>query len=315
MEISLVVIWQTLLMFLFMAIGYLMFKTGKITPDGSKVIANVLVYAVLPAVIIKSFCKVPTPENMRNFGLSALFGFVSIMVSIIVSRIFFPKAPIDEFATAFSNVGFFGIPLISATPLGSDGVFYISGIVAFVNIGQWTYGVMRLTEKPIKEVFSPKKLLLSPFVIATLVGILLFFTGLGDLMAQNDITNKLVYGLIDGLSVVNTPLAMIVIGVYLAQTDFKKLFTTKSVYMVSFVRLIVIPLVLFGIFTIFSSKYYPIVMAIYIASSCPVGSNVAVYAQLHNKDYSYAVQTVTMSTIFSIITLPLVIMLANFVWL
>ena len=251
-----VVALQTVLMFLFMAVGYLLYKTKKITPEGSKTIANVLVYAILPAVIIKSFCKSPTGENMIALGVSALIGFGAIAIAIIVSRLFFANAPLDEFACAFSNVGFFGIPLIQATSLGQDGVFYIASIVAFVNIGQWTYGVMRITEKPLKEVFSPKKLLASPFIIATAVGLILFFSGLGVEIIANSATNKLIYGVIDGLSLANTPLAMLVIGGYLAQTDLKSLFKTKAVYTVSLVRLFVIPAITLLVFWVIPERFF-----------------------------------------------------------
>lgn len=315
MDMAIIVIWQTVLMFLFMAIGFLLFKTKKISPEGSKTMANILVYAVLPAVIIKSFCKEPTLANMKALGISAIIGFGAITISILVSRLFFNNAPIDEFASAFCNVGFFGIPVIQATPLGSDGVFYIAAIVAFVNIGQWTYGVMRLTGKQVKEVFSPVKLATSPFIIATGVGLILFFSGLGSAMTKVEITQKLVFGLIEGMSIVNTPLAMIVLGVYLAQTDLKSMFTTKQAYTVSIVRLIIIPAVLLLVFWIIPKDLYSIKTAVFISAICPVGSNVAVYAELHGKDYSHAVKTVTASTLFSIITMPIFIMLANLLWL
>ena len=314
MDMAKIVIWQTVLMFLFMAIGYALFKTKKITPEGSKTMANILVYAVLPAVIIKSFCKAPTTANMKALGISALIGFGAIMISIVVSRLFFNNAPLDEFASAFCNVGFFGIPLIQATPLGTDGVFYIAAIVAFVNIGQWTYGVMRITQKPVKEVFSPTKLLTSPFIIATGVGLVLFFTGLGEKMATIEITKKLVFGVIDGLSVVNTPLAMIVMGVYLAQTDIKSMLTSSSVYLVSLVRLVVVPTVLFLTFWALPQSLLAIKTAVFISAICPVGSNVAVYAEIHGKDYSHAVKTVTASTLFAIATMPVFILLANLLW-
>ena len=265
MEMAYVVILQTLVMFLLMAVGYILFKTNKITIEGSKSIANLLVYVIIPIVIVKSFCKEPTRENIINFGVSAGVGLLALIISILVSRLFFNKSPLDDFATAFSNVGFFGIPLIEAT-IGDSGVFFIVPIIAFVNIGQWTYGVMRITEKPLKEVFAPKKLLVAPFVIATIVGLVLFFTGAGHLMKGYEFTNKVVYGVIDALSAVNTPLAMVVIGVYLAQTDFKSLFTTKSVYAVCLVRLIVIPLVLLGVFYFIPNEFYAIKMAIYLAS-------------------------------------------------
>ena len=238
-----------------------------------------------------------------------------MLVSILVSRLFFSNKGIEEFASSFCNVGFFDVPLMQATPLGSDGVFYIATVLAFINIGQWTYGVMRITGKPVKEVFSPKKLLLSPFVIATGIGIVLFLTGFGVKMSQIEITKKLVIGVIDGLSVVNTPFAMIIMGVHLAQTDFKSLLTSTSIYMVSLVRLVVIPITLLLVLWAVPSRLLSIKKAVFISDICPVGSNVAVYAELHGKDYSHAVKTVTASTLFSIITTPIFIMLANLLWL
>ena len=315
MDLAIVVIWQSVLMFLFMAIGFLLFKTGKITPKGSKSIANVLIYVIMPAVMIKSFCKEPTFENVKAFGFSAIIGLGAVLISILISRLFFSDKGIEEFASAFCNVGFFGVPLMQATPLGSDGVFYIATVLAFINIGQWTYGVMRITGKKVKEIFSPKKLLLSPFVIATGIGLVLFLTGFGVKMAEIEITKKLVFGVIDGLAVVNTPIAMIVMGVYLAQTDFKSLITSTSIYMVSLVRLIITPTALLLALWAVPSNLFAIKMAVFIAMICPVGANVAVYAELHGKDYAHAVKTVTVSTIFSIITMPVFVLLANSLWL
>ena len=311
---ALTVAMQTALMFLFVAIGFALYKTNKITDEGSKAVANILVYAVLPAVIVKSFFKEPTKENMTALGISALIGLAVILISIVLSRLFFNSQPIDEFASAFSNVGFFGIPLIRATSLGDAGVFYIASIVAFVNIGQWTYGVMRIAKKSFKEVFALKPLLLSPFVLATAVGMVLFFSGLGVKITQIEITNKLIYGLIDGLSLANTPLAMIVIGVYLAKTDFKSLITSRSAYLVSLVRLVIIPTALLLALWVVPESYYEIKLAVFIAGICPVGSNVAVYAQLHGGDYAHAVKTVTASTVLAIISMPIFISLATLLW-
>ena len=108
---------------------------------------------------------------------------------------------------------------------------------------------------------------------------------------------------------------MIVMGVYLAQTDFKSLITSTSVYMVSVVRLLVIPTILLFALWIVPKELFAIKMAIYIAMICPVGANVAVYAELHGKDYSHAVKTVTLSTLVAIITMPTFIMLANYLWI
>ena len=107
---------------------------------------------------------------------------------------------------------------------------------------------------------------------------------------------------------------MIVIGVYLAKTDFKSLITSKSAYLVSIVRLVVIPAVLLFALWAIPESYHEIKLAVFIAGICPVGSNVAVYAQLHGGDYAHAVKTVTASTVLAIVTMPIFISLATLLW-
>ena len=51
-----VVLGQILLMFLYLIIGYVLYRTGLITQEGSKALAHLLLYCVLPCVVLKSFC-------------------------------------------------------------------------------------------------------------------------------------------------------------------------------------------------------------------------------------------------------------------
>ena len=110
----------------------------------------------------------------------------------------------------------------------------------------------------------------------------------------------------------NTSLAMLVLGTYLAKVKFSTLFTKRGLYTVSAARLFLIPaasaLVLFVLPIDSTIKY-----TLLIAASCPVGANVAVYAQLYDKDYAYASQTVVMSTLLSMLSLPLVVLLGEVV--
>ena len=112
----------------------------------------------------------------------------------------------------------------------------------------------------------------------------------------------------------NTPLAMFTIGIYLAQTDIIKMIRKVSLYRVSAIRLVVIPMVTLLLLWFLPNDLMEMKTAILIASACPVGSNVAVYAQLHGKNYPYAVETVVISTIISIITIPAVISIAGIIW-
>ena len=151
------------------------FKTGKITQEGSKTIGNILIYLVLPAVIINSFLIERTAEHMIGILYSACCAAVLLLLSIVISRFVFRKDAIAAFASAFSNAGFVGIPLIIAS-VGQGAVFYTACFIAFLNIGQWSYGVSILTGQPVRQGLQLKKLIKAPFIIAILIGLVLFFT-------------------------------------------------------------------------------------------------------------------------------------------
>ena len=296
---------QILEMFLLAGIGYLLFKAGKISGEGSRTLGNILIYVSLPAVIINGFLVERTPEHVSGILLSMAGALALILVSVLISHFIFRHNPIGAFAAAFSNPGFFGIPLVIAS-LGREYVFYAACFIAFLNIGQWTYGVSRLTGQPLRQGFALKKLVRAPFVIAITVGLVLFAT-------QSPLPGILK----DGLSAaagLNTPLAMFTVGIYLAQTDLKKMLKDRSLYAVSAVRLLLIPLAALGILSLFPANLNGMKTVLLIAAACPVGSNVAVYAQLHGKDYPYAVETVVISTAFSLATIPLTVWVSSVIW-
>ena len=169
----LILIRQILQMFLLAGIGFLLFRCGKITREGSRTIGNILIYVSLPAVIINGFLVERTAEHVYGLLWSAAASFVLLLVSVLVSHFVFRKDPVGAFASSFSNPGFFGIPLVIAA-LGEGAVFYAAPFIALLNIGQWTYGVSRLNGQPVLQGLQPKKLIRAPFVIALLAGVALF---------------------------------------------------------------------------------------------------------------------------------------------
>ena len=301
----LILVKQILQMFLLAGIGYLLFKGGKISLEGSKSIGNILIFASLPAVIINGFRIERTPEHVSGLLWSAACAAVLLLISILVAQFAFKKDGVGAFATTFSNPGFFGIPLIVAT-FGQGAVFYAAPFIALLNIGQWTYGVSRLNGQPILQGLQPKKLIKAPFVIAILVGLVLFITQLPlPAIVVNTLTTSA------GL---NTPLAMFTVGIYLAQTNLAKMLTRGVLYKISVLRLLVIPAISLLVLSLLPPSMQEMKTVLLIVAACPVGSNVAVYAQLHNKDYPYAVETVVISTILSILTIPFMLYLSTFLW-
>lgn len=306
MEVVKLLINQIVIMFLYMIFGFVLFKGKKISKEGSANMASLLVWLIIPVVVVKSFCVEPTRERIVGLLLSIAAAVAAQGLSMLVSHLFFKKRPIDNFAAAFSNAGFIGIPLVTAT-VGGDAVFYIAFFVAILNILQWVYGVAVITEKKMKITGST---LVHPLILGTVLGLVLFFTGLGAKLPT------VVMSTLSGISAVNAPLAMIIMGVYLAQADMKSLWTDKQLYILSIVRLVLIPLLtlalLWGMHLLIPALNTTIVLALLIAAIAPVGANVAVYAQLHNKDYVYASKTVVISTLLSLVSMPLVVLLAQY---
>lgn len=301
MEMAGIVLKQTLTMALYMAAGWALFKTGKITKDGSRVLGTLLLNLVTPCVLVKAFCVAFSVEKLLMFAQSFLLCTIALFLSTSIAKLLFKKHPLDCYSTAFSNAGFLGIPLVTAV-LGEEAVFYLGGMLIWVNLLQWNWGASVIAGQ--KTRFSFKTLLRNPFIVATVIGLFLFTTGLGVNLPD------IVSGALAGTAAVNTPIAMIVLGVYLAQTKISSLFTTPRLYLVSIVRLWLMPLVTLAVFALFPFDN-SIRMAVLISSSTAVGANVAVYAQIYHSDYSYACKTVALSTIVSIVMMPLFIMLAT----
>ena len=298
METALILARQILQMFLLGGLGYALFKANKIPIEGSRALGNILIYLALPAVIINGFLVERTSEHISGMLYSAAAAAVLLLLSILISRLVFRKDAIAAFAGAFSNPGFFGIPLIIAS-VGQGAVFYVASFVAFLNVGQWTYGVSILTNQPIRQGFQLKKLIKAPFIIAILIGLFLFVTQIK--------LPVVISGCLSTVAALNTPLAMFTVGIYLAQTDIPGMLRRKSVYAVALIRLVIVPLLSLLLLSLLPGSLREMKLALLLAISCPVGSNVAVYAQLHGKDYPYAVETVIISTLLSIVTIPLLI--------
>lgn len=296
MDLFTILLKQLMIMSIFICIGYILFKKKMITVNGSKELSNLLLYIVLPAVIINSYNVKSTPERVEGIIISFIVSLIALILSICVCALVYGKRKkIEHFGVSFSNAGFMGIPIATAI-IGNENVFYISAFVALLNILQWTYGVVVMTES--KDCIKLDKLIKNPILIAMVIGLSIFFLQI----PVPEVATKT----ISSLASLNAPTAMIILGVYLAQTDIKSVFVGKEMYITSFIRLVFIP-----VFTLLMLYFLPInqniKLAVIIAASAPIGSNVAVFAQIYNLDYKHAVKTVCLTTILSVISMPFII--------
>lgn len=304
MAIVAVLFKQILIMFLMMGVGYVLYKTGKLTLEASESMGNILVYLVIPVIVVKSYMVEYNPEKLKGLMYAFVFAIVALLLSTFVSMFIFKNHPVELVGAAYCNSGFMGIPLVSMV-LGDEAVFYVSAFVVTLNLLQFSYGAYAISKN--KSAINVKRILTNPALIAFIVGMLLFILPIPPLPSVVTTT-------LDYFAAINAPLAMLCVGVYLAQMRPAELFSDKMVYAACAVRLLLIPLLTIGALSLIPIGTPMIKVAIMLVSSTPVGTLSAVYAQLFGGDYVQAVKSICLSTIFCIITMPVVIAIASMLW-
>lgn len=250
-------IQQVLIMFLLMGMGYALNRLGILSEQAAIEFGKLLINLVIPAIILKSFWIEYSFQRMYELGMTLMLSAAMLLLACVVARLLFRGRPIDIFAAAFSNAGFVGIPLVEAA-LGKDAVFFITCMIALLNAMQWTYGQYLLSGS--KKCMSPKAILTSPMVMALLGGFLIFILRVP--------TVPLAQSVLSYISGLNTPLAMMTLGIYLAQSDLMALLRAKSLFAVSSVRLLVIPILSLLFLCLFPCDR-SIKMALLIAAATP----------------------------------------------
>lgn len=299
--ITQILLQQTIIMFALMLLGLLLSRRGMITEQGSRDLSNVLLYAVIPCVILRSYMSEFSTEKLRAMGLSALIAVIAFAASIAVAYLTCgTRHRIENFAVAFGNAGFIGIPLVTAV-FGPEAAFYVVSFSTFANLLQWTYGIVIISGK--KETMNLRMVFVNPIFISMVIGIALF--------VLQPTLPTVVTGTIGYIADGNTVLAMIILGYYLSKVQLRSLFADVRLYLFSALRLLVVPAVTILVFLPFPFARGEITLITLIAAATPIASSTAIFAQKFDQDYRRAVSYVCLSTILSVATLPLVMLFAE----
>ena len=304
MELFNVLLYRIFLMICYMMIGFFLYRKKLVSKSGSMEFGRLLLYIILPAAIMKSCLADFTAERLCMFLISLIAAIIALSVSVILSQLAFGKRkPIENFSASFSNAGFIGIPLVENL-WESEAVFYIASFIALLNILQWTYGVYIMSGS--KNSIKPGKIVRNPILISYTIGILLFIQPFKVPELITDVTS--------GISAMNGPLAMVILGIYLAQLPLKSIFTDRQAYLCCLFRLFLIPCATLLILNFLPEQFHIMKLSILVAAAAPVGSNVAIFAQLENLDYTHAVKNICLSTIISVFTMPCLFFLASIIY-
>lgn len=286
------------LMFLCALCGIIMKRKNILPGKSREILTDLVMNLILPANIIHSFEVEFNLTILQKFAVVLLIATAAQIVSMICANTFWNRQPenlkaVLQYGTQVSNAGFLGIPVTEGV-LGSEGLMYGSVFLIPQRIVMWTAGIAYFTKAADwKDTF--KKLAKNPCIIAVYIG---FFLMLTQLQLPEMLENTLVK-----LGACTTPLTSILIGIMVADVDYRTL-VSPMIFLLTAVRQLFLPaLVFLGCRLLHIDPILTGVSVLLVGM--PVGSTTPILAAKYGGDYVFAGKCVILSTVLSLFTVPL----------
>jgi len=287
---------QVATLFCLMAFGYVLRKLGRIGDGMVSDCSFILLYVVMPCLIVSSFVE----ANISNYGVFiwAMLGCCICFVASVLLGILFIRKPLDDtkrtlrFGTTYPNNGFMGFPLVSSI-FGAEAIVVATGYMIINTTFMFTHGMTLMGEK---KDLSIKKALINPGTVSLIMVGILIVTGL---IIPSPIGNAIAF-----VGSLNTPLAMLIIGAQMADADFLPMFRNTSMYLVSFIKLISLPVITAAVLMLLKAPSLA-VCATSVLAATPSGGLTAMFAQRYNRDTATAARLVSFTTLVSIFTMTI----------
>lgn len=303
MSLSILLLKQILSMFLMAAFGFALIRSRQVTGE-DMTLSKIILYISCPCCILNSFLMEFSRERLISLIIAFVVAIVIHLVFFLLTRIlhrWFPMAIIEQASLIYPNSGNFVIPLVTAT-LGQEYVFYLVPFLSVQIFFFWTHGESLFSQS---KRWNLKKALVNPNLFAVYLGLILFFFRISlpvpVASAVNSAANSLGY------------LSMLILGMVLAKTPWKTLLCNGRVYLICFARLIVFPLIMGGLFVaanrILSIPMLgKILLAMLLPCAAPSATVLTQFAQLYDCDPKLSGTINLTSFIFSVVTVPLMLM-------
>lgn len=303
---ALVVLKQAFIMLILILVGAGCFKLKLLSKQTVTELSGLVLKVVNPIVILMAYQRENKPELVHNLLWTFVLAAISYAVACAVAYLGIRdkegrETVIERFSSIYSNCGFMGIPLVMAM-FGYEGVFYLTAFLTCFNAMVWSHGVMMMSgERSLKSLV---KVLTSPAIIAIVVGMVLFFFNITipSLLAET----------LEMIGNLNTPLAMIVAGATIAQTNLVKVLTKPRVFYVAALKLLVIPLLCIVIFR-FLPLDQTVEMTVLAASAAPSAAICTMMSLTYDRNAAYASEIFGMTTLLSIATMPLMMVVYGWI--
>lgn len=281
--------------------AYILRKVKIIDSSAIGPLVAFLIFVTQPFVLGRSFLESNFDPSLGFNMLTALgmSTLVTLLFYFIGRLVFIKQAQRDkimQFASMFGNCGYMGLPLLAALfPSNQTVILYACMYILVFNILSWTIGLYVLTGD--KKYISIKKGLFNPATIAVAICSPFFFFSIS-------LPSELL-GFVNTIGSMTTPLSMSIVGIRLAEIKLTKLFTDLKVYIASSLKLVLMPLIMFVLLSLFSISDPTFFNTFVIIAAMPCAAITVVFAEKFTNDSFSAVKVMLFSTILSIATIPL----------
>lgn len=294
-----VVLQPVLILFIIMGLGFIGQRTGLLPPELRENLTVYVVNLAMPLFILNNINFGFDREILFHSGQILLISLATNTILMLISMAFAKRSKLPEkvlpayqFALVFGNVGFMGYPVIAGL-FGEQAMFYAVFFYLGFEIFIWTYGVS-IFQRGVK--FSPRKLI-TPNLVALAIGLTMFLLNLSWPAIPQQV--------IQLVGQTASPLSMLVLGMMLANFTWQDLVSDFKPLLISFYRLILVPLVGLGILWSLGLRGLPLVVPAMLFGM-PVAAYGAILASYYKKDYHEAARLIVVSTLLSVITVPLI---------
>ena len=296
MELSILLMEQIAKLFIMIFMGYAVVKMGLLKDEDSKVLSTLVLYLIVPCVILNAFQVDYTPEKVSGLELACIASLLLLFILLPIVNLIGKVLHLNEVETMsiyYSNSGNLIVPLV-AFMLGDKWVFYACVFMGLQTIFFWTHCKKVLSHE---KGFNLKKIFFNINIITIIIAITGTLSSVGAMIG---------------------PASMFVIGMLIGGMDLKKVLTNKKAYFISFMRLIVIPLIALLILKVsglvgWNKEGEEILLIVFMAVISPVASTVTQMCQVYDNDSRYASTISVLTTLGAIVTMPLMVLVFQMV--
>ena len=297
MEVVTLAASQIFTMLVIILVAILFQKKKYIDEKAADVLSTLLLYLINPCVMFISYQKKFDKDILQGLIICLIVALLSHLLGMLLAYIFIRDKNADlvneRLAVIYTNCGFLAIPIVNKI-YGYDGIFYLTAYITIFNFLIWTHGIISISGSCTKkDIF---KAICSPASIAIFLGIIFFVTGV---LLPEFIVSPVKY-----LADMNTPVAMLIAGLCIAKTDIKKTFCKPRIYLVCLLKLIILPLIFILIFKPILGDGL-LMGVLTIATASPTATMCMIFAVKYEKNGTYASELFAVTTLLSLITIPL----------